>query len=205
MRSSVCVVLGAWLTAVLVPAWADVGGHTDAGKNKAAQVCAACHGLDGNGGADPSWPKLSGQIPEYIVTQLQRFKSGARANPIMQGMAAALSEQDMKDVAAYYASQPRSLGSADNKDLALRGEHIYRGGIYADAVPACMGCHGPAGHGLPPNYPRLYAQKSAYTEKQLLDFKAGRRVSADNIMPQIAGRLDDSEIKAVAEYLAGLH
>lgn len=207
MRSSVCavVVLGAWLAAVVFPARADVGGNVDAGKEKAAQVCAACHGLDGNGGADPTWPKLSGQIPEYLVAQLQRFKSGARENPIMKGMAAALSDQDMKDVAAYYASLPRSLGSAGDKDLAQQGQSIYRGGIAASAVPACMSCHGPSGHGLPPNYPRLYAQNTAYTDKQLLDFKAGRRASADNIMPQIAGRLSESEIKAVAEYLAGLH
>lgn len=206
MRSSVCavVVLGAWLMAVLAPAQADVGGNVDAGKKK-AQVCAACHGLDGNGGADPTWPKLSGQIPEYLLGQLQRFKSGARENPIMKGMAAALSDQDMKDLAAYYASQSRSLGSANDKDLALQGQRIYRGGIEADAVPACMSCHGPSGHGLPPNYPRLYAQNTAYTEKQLVDFKAGRRTATDNIMPQIAGRMNASEIKAVAEYLAGLH
>jgi cytochrome c553 len=207
MRSSVCavVVLGAWLAVFLFPARADVGGNVDAGKKKATQVCAACHGLDGNGGADPTWPKLSGQIPEYLFSQLQRFKSGARENPIMKGMAAALSEQEMKDVAAYYASQSRSLGSAGNKDLALEGQRIYRGGIAASAVPACMSCHGPSGHGLPPNYPRLYAQNEAYTETQLLDFKAGRRASADNIMPQIAGRMEASEIKAVAEYLTGLH
>jgi cytochrome c553 len=207
MHPSVCavVVLGSSLALALSPAWADIGGNPDAGKKKATQVCAACHGLDGNGGADPTWPRLSGQIPEYLLTQLQRFKSGARENPIMKGMVAALSDQDMKDLAAYYASLPRKLGAADNKDLALRGQSIYRGGVAASGVPACMSCHGPSGHGLPPNYPRLYAQNAAYTEKQLLDFEAGRRASADNIMPQIAARMDASQIKAVAEYLAGLH
>lgn len=191
-------------TGLLSPAWADIGGNPAAGKTKAA-VCAGCHGADGNGGADPTWPKLAGQIPEYLVLQLERFKSGARKNPIMNGMAAPLSKQDMKDIAAYFAGQKLKLGAAANRELALKGQQIYRGGIMETGVPACMSCHGPSGHGVPPHFPRVYAQKAAYTEKQLLDFRDGRRVSADDIMPAIASRLTEPEVKALSQYISGLH
>lgn len=192
------------LTLALSPVRADVGGDPQAGKTKAA-ACAGCHGAEGNGGADPSWPKLAGQVPEYIVKQLKRFKSGERKNPIMNGMAAPLSEQDMKDIAAYFAGRKLKLGAAKNKELALKGQRIYRGGIIDTGVPACMSCHGPSGHGIPPNFPRLYAQNAAYTKKQLLDFRDGRRVSADDIMPRIASRLTEPQVQALAEYLSGLH
>lgn len=206
MRSRVFAfaLLAVWFTAVLLPLSAYGAGNPAAGKTKAA-LCAGCHGPDGNGGADPTWPKLAGQAPEYLVTQLQRFKSGARENPIMKGMASSLSTNDMQDVAAYYAAQPLKHGTAKDKTLALRGQRIYRGGIEDAGVPACMSCHGPSGHGIPPHYPRLDSQSGAYVEKQLSDFKAGRRVSADPAMPKIASRLTDPDVKAISEYLSGLH
>jgi cytochrome c553 len=196
--------LAAWFLTALFPLTATSAGNADAGKSKAG-LCAGCHGVDGNGGADPTWPKLAGQTPEYIVTQLQRFKSGARENPIMKGMASALSDEDMQDIAAYYSAQSLKHGAAKDKTLALRGQRIYRGGILDTGVPACMSCHGPSGHGIPPHYPRLGSQSAAYVEKQLSDFKAGRRASTDPAMPKIASRLTDPDIKAISEYLSGLH
>jgi len=206
MQSRVCTLalLAASFVTILFPLAAMSAGNPEAGKSKAG-LCAGCHGADGNGGADPTWPKLAGQAPEYLVAQLQRFKSGARDNPIMKGMAATLSEKDMQDVAAYYAAQPLKLGAAKDKALALRGQRIYRGGIQDTGVPACMSCHGPSGHGIPPRFPRLDAQNAAYVEKQLADFKAGRRTSTDPAMTTIAARLTDPDIKAISEYLSGLH
>lgn len=203
LRVYTVAALAAGLTFALSSAWADVG-DPQAGKAKAA-ACAGCHGIDGNGGANPEWPKLAGQIPEYLVAQLERFKSGARKNPIMNGMASTLSEQDMKNIAAYFASQKLKLGAATDKELALKGQRIYRGGIAETGVPACMACHGPSGHGIPPHFPRIYAQNRVYTEKQLMDFRDGRRVPADEIMSSIASRLTKPEIEALSEYLSGLH
>lgn len=193
-----------WSVLWLSPVQAQVGGSPEAGKAKAAP-CAGCHGIDGNGGADPTWPKLAGQIPEYLVEQLKLFKSGARKNPVMNGIAAPLSEEDIQDLAAYYASQELRPGAAASKELALAGQKIYRGGIVKSAVPACMSCHGPSGRGIPPRFPRLNSQSAAYAEKQLLDYKAGRRTDNDDIMTRIASRMTDAQIKAVSEYLAGLH
>lgn len=183
---------------------ADIGGNPEAGKAKAA-VCASCHGIDGNGGADPAWPKLAGQIPEYLIEQLDAFKTGKRKSPIMSPMAAPLSEQDMKDLAAYYAAQEPKPGAAASEELALAGERIHRGGIAEAGVPACMSCHGPAGRGIPPRFPRLHGQTAPYTRKQLRDYKAGQRVDREDMMARIAARLSDGQIEAISEYLAGLH
>ena len=199
---SIVIAAAAAIAAAAVAA--DVRGNPEAGKAK-AMTCASCHGIDGNGGADPTWPKLAGQIPDYLVQQLEEFKSGGRKNPIMSGMAAPLSEQDMRDLAAYYGAQELKPGAAANKELALAGRRIYRGGIADAGVPACMSCHGPAGHGIPPRFPRLNGQKAAYTQKQLVDFKAGRRVDHEGMMTKIAARLSENDIKAVSEYIAGLH
>ncbi len=199
--ATLVVVFGAAVYAVGVRA--EVNGNAAAGKAKAA-TCAACHGIDGNGGADPSWPKLAGQLPEYLVDQLKEFKSGARKNPLMSGMAAPLSEQDMKDLAVYFASLPAKPGAAASKELALAGERLYRGGNAQTGVAACMSCHGPAGRGIPPTFPRVTGQNAAYTEKQLLDFKARRRVDHEDIMIRLASRLTEAEIKAVSQYMAGL-
>ena len=179
-------------------------GDASAGKSKAA-ACAACHGVDGNGGADPSWPKLASQSPDYLVKQLMDFKNGARKDPIMQGMAAPLSKQDMADIAAYYAGQPIKPGAAKSAQLAKRGEHLYRGGNAQSGVSACMSCHGPSGSGIPPRFPRVSGQNAVYTEKQLLAFKSEKRANDGEFMTRIAFRMSEAEIAAVSEYMAGLH
>ncbi len=191
--------LGAWLFACV--AAAQGAGDVDAGKAKSA-LCVACHGTDGNS-TNPEWPNIAGQHPEYLVQQLKNFKSGTRANALMAGIAAALSEQDMANLAAYFAAQqPKVTGVSDMK-RAKEGERLYRGGYAKMAVAACMSCHGPRGLGIPPRFPRVSGQHAAYTEKQLLAYKAGERSS--EIMMPIAFRLSAEQIKAVAQYMAGLH
>jgi cbb3-type cytochrome c oxidase subunit III len=181
------------------------------GQAIATQVCASCHGADGNstGGA---YPKLAGQHPEYLVKQLMDFKTQpgakqpARNNAIMAAMAAPLSNQDMVNVAAYFAAQTPKPGYAHNKNTVPLGEKIYRGGIAERAVPACASCHGPTGQGIPVQYPRLSGQWADYTVTQLNAFTQGpgARNNSDP-MHTIASRLSDSDIKAVADYIAGLH
>ncbi len=167
-----------------------------------AASCGACHTQDGTRGA-PANPILAKQHPEYLVKQLIEFKSGKRKNAIMSGMAAALSEDDMKHIAAFYASKTAKPGAArDPKTVAL-GEQIHRGGIMAKGVPACAGCHSPNGAGIPAQYPRLQGQHAEYTEAQLQAFRAGARGNSAQ-MAAIAARMSDAEMKAVADYLAGL-
>lgn len=172
------------------------------GQEKATQVCAACHTADGSRGS-PANPILQGQHADYLVKQLHEFKSGKRANAVMSGMAAALTEEDIRNVAAFYASKQAKPGFAKNKDLVALGEKIYRGGIAAKQVPACAGCHSPNGAGIPAQYPRLGSQHSDYTEAQLNGFRAGTRGNSAQ-MVAIAARMSDKEIKAVADYIAGL-
>ncbi|MFN9504355.1 MAG: c-type cytochrome [Rubrivivax sp.] len=167
-----------------------------------AQVCAACHLADGNRGA-PANPILAGQHPEYLVKQLQEFKSGKRKNAIMAGFAATRSEDDLRHVAAFYASKAAKPGAAKSKDTLRLGERIWRGGIADKAVPACASCHGPTGKGIPAQYPRIAGQHAEYTESQMVAFRSGAR--ANNVqMSQIAARMSDLEIKAVSDYAAGL-
>lgn len=194
--------LGVAMLAVAVPA--SAAGNAAAGKNKAA-ICAGCHGADGNGGADPTWPKLAGQHENYLLGQLQAFKSGTRKDPVMSGMAGPLSQKDMADISAYFASLPIRPGAAKSKELADRGARIYRGGDAKTGVSACMSCHGPSGHGIPPRFPRVSSQRAAYTEKQLLAFKSNKRASDGDIMTRIAFRMSEVEIRAVSDYMAGLH
>jgi cytochrome c553 len=177
-------------------------GDAEAGKQKSA-TCVACHGADGNSPID-QFPKIAGQVPGYIAAQLASFKSGERENPIMAGMVGALSEQDMADLDAYYASQTISVGSisADQEESARAGEAIYRGGIAEYSVPACMSCHGPSGSGIPPNFPRVSGQHAAATEAQLLAFKSGQRKSP--IMNPIAFPLSEEQIKQLALYISAL-
>jgi len=165
-------------------------------------VCAACHGADGNSGA-PVNPKLAQQHPEYIVKQLQEFKSGKRANAVMSGMAATLSEDDMKNIAAWVGSQKAKTGFAKDKELVTLGERIYRGGIADRQIAACAGCHTPNGAGIPSQYPRLSGQHAEYTAAQLTAFRDGVRKNSVQ-MAQVAAKLNDREIKAVADYMAGL-
>lgn len=167
-----------------------------------AQACAACHTADGSRGA-PANPILAGQHPEYLAKQLAEFKAGKRQNPIMQGMAAPLSESDMRNVAAFYASKQIPPGFARNKDLVQLGEKIYRGGIAERQVPACAGCHSPSGGGIPAQYPRLSGQHAEYTAAQLTAFRGGTRANSAQ-MTAIAAKMNDREIQAVADYIAGL-
>lgn len=179
-----------------------IAGDPAAGEAK-AQACVACHGADGNS-ANSGFPSLAGQVPGYIAGQLAAFKSGMRANAIMMGLAQPLSAEDMADLDAWYASQtiaPRSI-SEDQLALASEGESLYRGGSAELAVPACMACHGPAGRGMPSNYPRVAGQWPEYLEGQLLAFKSGQR--AGKIMGPIAHRLSAQQIHALSVYMSAL-
>ena len=182
-------------------------GDADAGQNKAA-VCAACHGVDGNS-IVPNWPKIAGQHASYLQRQLALIKGGDRPVPEMSGIVISLSDQDMADIAAYYSSQTTSAGLTDEA-LRANGELLYRGGNAETDIPACMSCHGPAGEGNPlAGYPSLAGQHAVYSEKMLTGFRAGTIWGADDsssqIMTDVAHRLTDDEIKAVASYIQGLH
>ena len=172
------------------------------GQEISTQICAACHTADGSRGL-PANPILQGQIPEYLVKQLHEFKSGKRDNAIMKGMASTLSDADIRNVAAFYASKQAKPGFAKNKELVLLGERIYRGGIADRQVPACAGCHTPDGAGIPSQYPRLSGQHGDYSEAQLVAFRGGVRNNSVE-MTGVAAKMNDREIKAVADYIAGL-
>lgn len=167
-----------------------------------AGVCAACHSADGNS-MIPLNPKLSQQHSEYTVKQLQEFKSGKRANPVMSGFASQLSDADMRNVAYFLASKPAAPGFAKEKETAGLGEKIYRGGIADRQIAACAGCHSPNGSGMPAQYPRLSGQHADYTASQLTQFRDGVRKNSLQ-MTQVAAKMNDREIKAVADYIAGL-
>ena len=172
------------------------------GQATATAVCVACHSFDGSRGS-PANPILQGQHSEYIVKQLGEFKSGARNNPIMKGMAMTLSDDDMRNVAAFYAGKQAKPGFAKNKDSAALGEKVYRGGVADRSIPACAGCHSPNGAGIPSQYPRLAGQHGDYTEAQLVGFRSAARHNS-TVMTGVAAKLNDREIKAVADYIAGL-
>ncbi len=173
-----------------------------AGEARFTAACAACHGADGNSGS-PANPKLAQQHPDYIVKQLQEYKSGKRANAVMSGMAATLSDADMKNIAAWLTTQKAKPGFAKDKELVSLGERIWRGGIADRNIAACAGCHSPNGAGIPAQYPRLSGQHADYTAAQLVAFRDG--VRKNNLqMSQVAAKLNDREIKAVSDYVAGL-
>lgn len=165
-------------------------------------VCAACHGADGNSAIAVN-PTLAQQHPEYLVKQLQEFKSGKRNNAVMKGFATMLTDEDMKNIAYWVASKPAKAGFAKDKDLVTLGERIYRGGIADRNIAACAGCHSPNGAGIPAQYPRLSGQHADYTVAQLNTFRDGTRANSAQ-MTQVAAKLNDKEIKAVADYIAGL-
>lgn len=165
-------------------------------------VCAACHGADGNSAITLN-PKLAAQHPEYLEKQLTEFKSGKRANAVMSGMAAGLSEQEIKDIAAYFAAKKLNLAQATKNGAGSLGEKIYRGGIAATGVPACASCHSPNGAGLPKQFPRLQAQHADYTLAQMKAFRTGERANAPMMMA-IAAKMTDAEMAAVADYIQGL-
>jgi cytochrome c553 len=178
-------------------------------QNIANQVCAACHAADGNSIA-PANPKIAGQIAEYLHKQLVDFKAQggkkpARESAIMLGMVANLSEADMKGLAAFYAGQKLKPAAASDKELAALGQKLWRGGNSATGVPACAGCHGPAGAGIPAQYPRLAGQYKEYIAEQLKAFKEGARANDPNgVMRSVAARMSEREMRALAEYAAGL-
>jgi cytochrome c553 len=203
------VAWGAFVTASAA-ANAPAARLPDAGRGQriASQVCAACHGVDGNSPAG-AFPSIAGQHASYLFKQLRDFKTqpGAKApernSPVMTGMVAGLGDADMADLAAYYASRaPRPTVAHDKATIAL-GQQIWRGGIPSKGVPACGACHGPAGAGIPAQYPRLGGQWQEYTGAQLVAFSQGVRVNSAP-MRAIASRMSDAEIRAVADYAAGL-
>lgn len=166
------------------------------------QMCVACHAADGNS-TTPINPTLAQQHPEYLVKQLQEFKSGKRDNAIMKGFAAALSDDDMRNIAFWLADQKAKTGFAKEKDLVRMGERIYRGGIADRQIAACAGCHSPNGAGIPSQYPRLSGQHAEYTASQLNAFRSGARKNNAQ-MTGVAAKMNDLEIKAVSDYIAGL-
>jgi cytochrome c553 len=194
----VAVVAGASLS---VYAFAE--GSAEAGATKAA-VCLACHGPNGNS-SNPEWPNLAGQGARYVTEQLKLFRDGKRINPVMMPMAAGLSDQDIADLAAYYASQS-PVGLEADPSYWQAGEKLYRGGDPSRQVPACIACHGPVGRGnVPAAYPALRAQHSVYTQKQLTDYAAGTRPGANAaIMQTIAQRMTAEDIRNVASYIQGM-
>jgi len=179
------------------------------GQKTSTQICAACHAVDGNS-VIPANPKLAGQIPEYLNKQLLNFKpqggkKAERESAIMAGMVATLSEADMRNVSAYFAQQKLKTVVVRDKDLAVAGQKLYRGGNTETGVPACAGCHGPTGAGIPSLFPRVAGQFPEYTEAQLLAFRAKVRANdPSGMMRGVAARMTDQEIKAVAQYVAGL-
>ncbi len=206
LNSAVCRMSAPLIASALLlgaaPAMAE--GDAAAGKAKAA-ACAGCHGTDGKA-LIPEYPNLAGQHASYIAKQLQNYQSGERANAIMAGMSAALSEQDIEDISAYYSSLPPVTGIANEENLEL-GQNIYRGGITAAGIPACSGCHGAAGNGNPAaTWPALAGQNANYTTLQLQHFRSKDRANDPNaMMRSIAERLTDAEIQALANYIQGLY
>jgi len=197
------------LSADPVLAQKDATADLAKAQSVATQVCAACHANDGNSTA-PANPKIAGQFPEYLHKQLTDFKplpgkKAARENPVMNAMVANLSDADMKNLAAYYAGQKLKPAAASDKDLAELGQKLWRGGNAANGVPACAGCHGPGGAGIPAQYPRLAGQYAEYIAAQLKSFRDSARSNDPNgMMRGVAARLSEGEIRAVAEYAAGL-
>jgi cytochrome c553 len=188
---------------------AKAKGDPAKGKTVAETICVACHGADGNSPAAAN-PHLAGQVEDYIYKQLTNFKMvdgkpALRNNPIMMGMTAPLSDEDMRNVAAWFAQQKLKPAAAKDEAQIALGRKIWRMGDFQKGVPACAGCHGAAGAGLPAQYPRLAGQYAEYTEAQLKSFRQGERTNdPEKMMRTIAAKLSDAEIKAVSEYAAGL-
>ncbi len=180
----------------------------DAATGQARSItCAACHGAEGNS-ANPLWPNLAGQHASYIKNQLGAFKEGKRVNALMSSQAMLLSDEDMANLAVYYEGLASAQQTVADPDLLDRGQRLYRAGSADGGVSACMACHGPKGVGnAAAQYPALGGQHAAYTEKTLKDYRSGERksVAGNNAMNEIAAKLTDDDIKALASYLQGLH
>ena len=177
--------------------------YSNGDASRGVTACITCHGPKGQS-AVGTWPKLSAQHAAYLTKQLKNFKEGTRANPVMMGMVATLTEQDMQNISAFLAKQPISQGVAQDKNTIELGQSIYRGGIAAKGVPACAACHSPTGAGIPAQYPLLGGQWAEYTNAQLLAFREGVRKNSSQ-MTTIATKLSDQEMKALSDYIAGLH
>jgi len=178
----------------------------DSAKRTADQIvntiCAACHAPDGNSAITLN-PKLAGQHPEYLTKQLAEFKSGKRANAVMSGIVASLTDEEIKDLATYFSAKKLNLGQATTNGKSSLGEKIYRAGNMENNVPACAACHGPNGTGIPKQFPRLNGQHADYTLAQLKAFRTGERANAPMMMA-IAAKMSDAEMSAVADYIQGL-
>ena len=193
------------LAAFQAPAESLVDGSGDAGKSKSL-TCAACHGAQGNS-VNPLWPNIAGQHAGYSLSQLQAFKKGSRQNPLMSSQAMLLADEDMRDLAVYFESLPAAVNSVADANKVDKGEALYRGGDSSKGVAACLACHGPTGRGNPAaKYPALQGQHAEYTAKQLRDYASGTRTSdgATRIMRDIATRLSEDDIVALASYVQGL-
>lgn len=183
-----------------------VDGSAGAGKSKAL-TCGACHGADGNS-VNPEWPSIAGQHALYTYEQLKAFKSGLRVNALMSGQAMMLSDQDMRDLAVYFESQTRAAKAVANPATVDKGRSLYLGGDRESGASACIACHGPNGTGNPAaNYPAIAGQYAVYTAKALRDYASGARKTdgPTKVMRDIASRLSEEDIKAVASYIQGLH
>lgn len=206
MKLLAYLLTAAALAAPALPAFAagEPSTKPDLVKGQASYeaVCAACHGADGNSTIVAN-PKLAHQHPEYLVKQLQDFKSDKRADPVMKGFAMMLSDAEMLNMSAWLAKQPAKPGFATDKDLVQLGEKIYRGGVPDRNIAACVSCHSPNGAGIPAQYPRLAGQHADYTAKQLQAFRSGARAN-NGQMTDVAAKLNDREIQAVSDYIAGL-
>ena len=182
-----------------------VDGSAEAGQARSA-TCAACHGPDGNS-VNPTWPSIAGQNAPYILKQLQAFKSGSRTDPLMTAQALPLSEQEMRDLAVYYAGQVAAPKAVAAPETVNKGEALYQGGDAENRVAACLACHGPTGRGNPAAaYPMLKGQHATYTATQLRNYANGQRKSdgPTRVMRDIAARLEEDDILAVASYIQGL-
>jgi cytochrome c553 len=204
MKSRVLFFPAAFFVSACV--WAAEPAPADPAKAQqiATQICSACHGADGNS-LIPANPNLAQQIPEYVTKQLANFKSGERQNAVMAGMVAMLTPEDMTNLGVYYFKQTAKPGIASNKELALAGQALYRGGNAATGVPACSGCHSPDGVGIPKQYPRLAGQHAEYTIAQLKAWRSAERANDPNkMMRMIAAKMSDREIEAVSQFIQGL-
>ena len=214
MRTALLLVVISTVCWTANPASAEgEGGKPDLAKAQqtVTTVCAACHGTDGNS-PSPVNPSLAGQHAEYLTLQLTHFKSGVRSNPVMAGMVANLSPDEMRALGIYFSQQKPKPPAAKDPALVSAGQKLYRGGNAATGLPACAACHSPSGVGIPSRYPRLSGQYADYTFAQLKAFKAGERgmdkAGQDvngKVMAQVASRMTEQEMRSVAEYAAGLH
>ena len=206
MKEKITAILSLLLLSGGLHAESLIDGSAEAGKAKSL-TCSACHGADGNS-VNPTWPSLAGQHASYAYEQLKAFKEGDRADVLMSAQVLALDEQDMRDLAVYFESQPPAAKSVADPSLLAKGEALYRGGDKENSASACMACHGPTGQGNPAaRYPAIAGQYAVYTAKQLRDYASGTRrsVGPSQAMRDIAGRLSEADIVALASYIQGLH